>query len=150
MKSKSSTFILIVVILLVVGGLVYFFVIKGDSTSSSPTIGLVSTNTGKATGVAVASTGGGSTGDQVVSLLRNLSVIQLSDAIFQNPSFSMLQDISITLPPVTNQGRRNPFAVVSGDNAALPINNPGNSSTGTPAVINPSTGGSTTGTATSQ
>ena len=149
MKSKSSTFILIVVILLVVGGLVYFFVIKGDSGSSTPTAGLVSSNTGKATGVAVASTGGG-TGDQVVSLLRNLSVIQLSDAIFQNPSFGMLQDISITLPPVTNQGRRNPFAVVSGDNAALPVNTGTASVSGTPAVITPSTGASASGTPAAQ
>ncbi len=145
MKSKSSTFILIVVILLVVGGLVYFFVTKDDSGATTPTTGLVSTNTGRATGIAVATTGGG-TGDQVVSLLRNLSVIQLSDAIFQNPSFSMLQDISITLPPVTNQGRRNPFAVVSGDNAALPVTTGTASVSGTPAIITPSTGSSASGT----
>jgi hypothetical protein len=55
-----------------------------------------------------------------VSLLRNLSTIQLSDAIFQNPSFALLKDINITFPAVTNQGRRNPFAVVGGDNAVLP------------------------------
>lgn len=145
MKSKSSTFILIVVILLIVGGLVYFFVIKGDSSTATPATGLVSTNTGKSTGIAVATTGGG-TGDQVVSLLRNLSVIQLSDAIFQNPSFSMLQDISIGLPPVTNQGRRNPFAVVGGDNAAFPVTSGTTSLIGIPAVITPNTGSSASGT----
>lgn len=117
MKSKSSTFILIVVILLVVGGLAYFFLIKGDSGNADQPTGLVSTNTGKQTGIAVATTG--KTGDQVVSLLRNLSTIQLSDALFQNPSFAYLEDISITLPPVTNQGRRNPFAAVGGDNPVV-------------------------------
>ena len=127
MKSKSSIFIMIVVILLVVGGLVYFFVIKKDDAmpadgSTVPlagTSGLVSSNTGKTTGIAVATTGTTSTGDQVVNLLRSLSVIQLSDAIFQNPGFDMLRDISITLPPVTNQGRRNPFAPISGDNTVF-------------------------------
>ena len=122
MKSKSSIFILVVVILLVVGGLVYYFAGKGGSTATSaPTTGLVSTNTGQTTGLAVATTGSTaqSTGNQVVSLLRNLSVIQLSDAVFQNPGFAMLQDISINLPPVTNQGRRNPFAPVGTDSASL-------------------------------
>lgn len=121
MKSKSSIFILAIVILLVVGGLVYFFVIKDDSTTTTPTTGLVSTNTGKTTGTAVATTGSTGTGDQVVALLRNLSVIQLSDALFQNPHFSQLLDISITLPPVTNQGRRNPFAALGGDMDLTPV-----------------------------
>ncbi len=123
MKSKSSTFILIIVVLLVVGGLVYFFVIKGKdggapASESLATGGLVSTNTGRTTGAAVATTGTANPGDQVVALLRNLSTIQLSDAVFVNPSFSQLRDISIVLPPVTNQGRRNPFAPIGGENVA--------------------------------
>lgn len=117
-------FILIVVVLLVVGGLVYFFVGgSGDSTEAPATLatgGLVSSNTGQNTGTAVSSTGASNTGDQVVSLLRNLSTIQLNDAVFQHPGFGLLRDITITLPPVTNQGRRNPFAPLSGDNAATP------------------------------
>lgn len=124
MQSKSSIFILIVVVLLVVGGLVYFFVGKGDESTEAPatlaTGGLVSSNTGQTTGTAVGSTGASNTGDQVVSLLRNLSTIQLNDAVFQHPGFGLLRDITITLPPVTNQGRRNPFAPLSGDNAAMP------------------------------
>ena len=93
----------------------YFFVIKGSGTPAVPTTGLVSTNTGQATGLAVATTGAGDTGDQVVALLRNLSTIQLSDAVFQNPGFAMLQDISVNLPAVTNAGRRNPFAAIGND-----------------------------------
>ncbi len=116
MKSKSSLFIIIIVAFLVIVGLIYFFTRKNNSpiTTAAPVGGLVSTNTGKNTGNTVATTGN-TTGDQVVSLLRNLSIIQLNDTIFQNPSFVMLQDISITLPPVTNQGRRNPFGVVGSD-----------------------------------
>lgn len=109
-------FILAVAALLASGGLVYFVAGKIPKASADTT-GLVSTNTGQATGLVPATTGGNTqdTGDQVVSLLRNLSVIQLSDAVFQNPGFAMLQDISITLPPVTDQGRRNPFAPVGTD-----------------------------------
>lgn len=119
MKSKSSIFILIVVILLVVGGLVYFFSGAKQVEGQTQATGLVSSNTGQATGVAVATTGTANTGDQVVALLRNLSTIQLNEAVFQNPGFVLLRDISITLPPVTTQGRRNPFAPVSGTNAEL-------------------------------
>jgi hypothetical protein len=131
MSSKSSTFILIVVVLMVVGGLVYFFGIKKDSSTTQITpvnngnlasSGLVSSNTGKTTGVSAGTTGTTNTGDQVVALLRNLSVIQLNDAVFQNPGFSLLRDLSITLPPVNSQGRRNPFAPISGDNSSLIVN----------------------------
>ena len=112
MKSNSSIFILIVTVLLVVGVLAYFFLHKSTPTSTTP--GLVSTNTGTTSTVPTASASG-STGDQVVSLLRNLSVIQLDDSVLQNPSFALLQDLSIQLPPITNQGRRNPFAPVGTD-----------------------------------
>lgn len=125
MQSKSSIFILIVVVLLVVGGLVYFFAGGNDSAGSeTPSLGsggLVSSTTGQSTGIAVGTTGTSSTGDQVIVLLRNLSTIQLNDAVFQHPGFGMLRDITITLPPVTSQGRRNPFAPISGDNAAIPV-----------------------------
>ncbi len=119
MKSKLSI-ILIPVILIVIGVLVYFFVFKNNSsgTAAQPS-GLVSTNTGAAQGIANQNTTGSSqTGSQVVQILRNLSVIRLDDAVFQNPAFAYLSDISITLPPPINQGRRNPFASVGNDTAA--------------------------------
>lgn len=121
MKSKSSLLILIVVILAIVGISIYFFAIKGDATTPSKNAtGLVSTNTGSSAGVVAISTTESATGSQVVSLLRNLSAIQLSDAVFRNPAFSLLSDISIALPPVTNQGRRNPFAPVGVDTVIVP------------------------------
>lgn len=133
MKSKSSMFILIVVILLVVAGLVYFFVIKGSGEKDSTTqTGLVSTNNGQVTGVTASTTGNQSAGDQVVALLRNLSTIQLNGEVFQNPQFASLKDISINLAPVTNQGRRNPFAAVSTDNAILFLAPTESASTTTP------------------
>lgn len=113
MKSKSTGFILIIVVLLVVAVLVYFFVIKGKSTGTQaqPT-GLVSTTTGTAQGLQTPVASTSSTGSQVVEILRNLSVLKLDDAVFRNPAFSLLSDISIALPPVSNQGRRNPFAPI--------------------------------------
>ena len=115
MKSKSNTFILGIVILVVVGALIYFFGFRGN-TGQAADAGLVSTNTGNAAGLASATSGSGSAaGEQVVVLLRNLSAIKLDDAVFRNPSFVLLQDTSVQLPPITNQGRRNPFASVGVD-----------------------------------
>ena len=111
MKSKSTTFILILVVLVVIGALVYFFVIKKDTTLSTPS--LVSTNTGQTAGLGTPS--GSSTGSQVVEILRNLTVIKLDDSVFRNPAFNQLSDMTIALPPITNQGRRNPFAPAGSD-----------------------------------
>jgi hypothetical protein len=151
MQSKSSIFILIVIVLLVVGGLVYFFAGGSDSTSSgTPNLGsggLVSGATGQSTGIAVGTTGTSSTGDQVVALLRNLSTIQLNDAVFQHPGFGMLRDITITLPPVTSQGRRNPFAPISGDNAPIPVASPITETIEVPAPGAVETGGTSATTA---
>jgi hypothetical protein len=113
MKSKSSMFILGILILAIVGAGVYFFVIKKDEGGSSA--GLVSTNTGAAQGLQNAPASQSATGSQVVTILRNLSVIKLDDSVFKNPAFALLTDVSISLPPITNQGRRNPFAPVGID-----------------------------------
>lgn len=111
MKSKSSTtFILIAVVVLIVLGGVYFFVIRDNSSTDINSAGLVSTQTGDQAGIIPLVTSEESaTGNQVVMLLKNLSSIELNDALFKNPSFNLLQDGSIVLPPATNQGRRNPF-----------------------------------------
>lgn len=53
-------------------------------------------------------------GNQVVTLLRNLSTITLDDAVFRNPGFNRLQNQTIGLPVPASQGRRNPFAPASG------------------------------------
>ena len=119
MKSKSSTYIIVVVAIVVIIALIYFFAVKGSgSASATTTPGLVSANTGTANAIPTSSTSAAAPGSQVVALLRNLSVIQLDDSVFSNPSYALLQDLSIQLPPITNHGRRNPFAVVGSDAAA--------------------------------
>lgn len=115
-----------VVVLIIIAMVVYFVAVKGNnSSSSSSTPGLVSTTAG-ATGVPTSQPSGiptsaqttGTPGSQVVALLRNLSAIQLNDQVFTNPSFALLTDLSVQLPEVTNQGRRNPFAPVGSDAGA--------------------------------
>ena len=110
-------FILIIVALLIVGVLVYFFVIKGKKAPASDAT-LVSTNTGAAQGLQNQNpTDQSTTGSQIVEILRNLSVIKLDDSVFRNPAFGLLRDMSVAIPPVINQGRRNPFAPVGNDAA---------------------------------
>lgn len=116
MKSKSSTFLFSVITILGIGGVVYY--VSQHTSAQSPQTGLVS-SAGTSGIPTAASTSSSATGQQVVNLLRSLSTIQLSDAVFQNPTFSLLQDMSIALPPVTNPGRRNPFAPIGNDGAPL-------------------------------
>jgi hypothetical protein len=126
MKPSSSKFIWILGAIVVIAVLVYGFFMYGSSASASTDASLVSTTTGLKSSLPTAATSTGSTGDRVVAILRNLSSIQLSDAVFQNPAFAMLTDLSTQLPPATNPGRRNPFAPVGNDPA---INTPPNTST---------------------
>lgn len=127
MKSKPSTFILILVVLLVVAVLVYFFVFKKkDTTAPTNQTGLVSTSTGGTQGLQNTNTS--ETGSQVVMLLRNLTAIKLDDSVFRNPSFALLTDLSVSLPPVSNPGRRNPFAPI-GIDAPIPSLTPAASAT---------------------
>ena len=120
MKSNSSKFIQRVVVLGAIATVAYFFGFKHDQVSAADAPGLVSTNTGTAQGLQNTAGTGDTTGSQVLSILRNLSVIKLDDAVFRNPAFALLTDISISLPPTTNEGRRNPFAAVGTDVPATP------------------------------
>ena len=111
--------------IVIVAALIYFFARSGTSTpaaTSSKNATLVSTNTGTAQGIKSSNTTTAgspvSSGDQIVSILRNVSSIQLNDALFQNPAFATLTDLSIALPAVTTQGRRNPFAPAGTDTTA--------------------------------
>ena len=133
MKSKSSIFIIAIVALVIIGAGLYFFVFNKSGTTTSSTTGLVSSNTGTSQGLQNSTTGQDTTGNQVVTILRNLSVIKLDDSVFRNPAFALLTDISISLPPVTNQGRRNPFAPVGVDTVVsqpLPATTPGATTAG--------------------
>lgn len=103
----------VVIIIVVIGSLGK----GGDEPSSG---GLVSTTTG---GNPTTTTTTDSVPEsQTISLLKNLSTLRLNGNVFSNPTFRALSDISIVLPQVTNQGRRNPFAPLGSDGgAALPV-----------------------------
>ena len=92
----------------------YLFGFKNNHAVALSLSGLISSNTGSSQGLQN-NTVDQNTGSQVVTILRNLSVIKLDDSVFRNPAFGLLTDLSISLPPVTNQGRRNPFAPIGTD-----------------------------------
>lgn len=111
----------VVVIIVVIGSLS-----GGKDESSSGSLVSTTTNTNPAT------TSGTSTvpESQTIALLRNLSTLRLNGNVFSNPTFRALTDISITLPQVTNQGRRNPFAPLGSDGGTVPV---APAASGTPA-----------------
>ncbi len=131
MASKIFKIIIAVLVLAAIGGAVYYFGYKKDGVAT--VTGLVSSNTGASTGLQNSAIGEGSTGSQVVAILRNLSAIKLDDSVFRNPAFALLTDISISLPPVTNQGRRNPFAPVGAADTTTTTPGTGTVPTGGPS-----------------
>ncbi len=133
---KSKAFIFIIAIVIVVAVAAYFTIGKKNEAPVANS-GLVSQATGAAQGLPSSnvSASASQTGNQVVTILRNLSVIGLDDAVFRNPAFAYLSDISIILPPPTTPGRRNPFAAIGSDLGAAPaVTQP---STTTPASGTP-------------
>lgn len=100
----------VVVVIVVIGSLG-----KGGNEPSSSS--LVSTTTGSNPAVAPAS--GSVPESQTITLLKNLSTLRLNGNVFSNPVFRSLSDISIVLPQVTNQGRRNPFAPLGSDGGVV-------------------------------
>lgn len=119
MKSTSNILLWIGLAVVIVAALVYFFARSGSAPAASNNATLVSTSTGTAQGLQSQAAANGSaknpSGDQIVALLRNVSSIQLNDSLFQSPAFATLTDLSIALPAVTSQGRRNPFAAAGTD-----------------------------------
>lgn len=107
MSSPVKKIILFVVIfILAVVGYVVFF---GGDTSSDALLttndqALGSTESVSQTGV----------GREFLTSLLNIKNIKLNDSIFSNPSFSNLQDFTITLVEQPS-GRPNPFAPVGSD-----------------------------------
>lgn len=54
-------------------------------------------------------------GNQFLNLLLNIKTIRLDDSILKAPTFSTLQDYSINLVQLGNEGRANPFAAIGRD-----------------------------------
>src|ERR1039458_6209532 len=105
MKNKSSSSnkntIIIGVILVVVLAGVWYFYSKGSSSPS--TSQLVSTTPN--------GTAGASVGANVLTILNNVSSINIDTNFFSAPAFQSLVDYSIMVPPQA-VGRNNPFAPV--------------------------------------
>lgn len=115
LKSKSIFF---ASILIVIG--LYFFGFANNSVKAFSISEFISSKINLTQGsenISIDKT----TGNQVVTILRSLSVIKLDDSVFRNPAFGLLTDLSISLPPVTNQGRRNPFAPLGVDVVNAPV-----------------------------
>lgn len=90
---------------------------KSDTKKPSGLGGLASDTTGQ-TPTTAGSSGAAAGDTSILSLLRNLSTLKLDSSILSNPAYDTLEDTSIVLPPVSTQGRRNPF--VSGGATAAP------------------------------
>jgi hypothetical protein len=92
-KNKSWIWVLVIVI---IAGLAYYFY-----SNSTPTP-LVS-----ASSDTVVDT-------QVISLLNQISTLQIDSSIFNDPGYKTLRDYSVAIPS-DNVGRPNPFAPLPGD-----------------------------------
>lgn len=119
---------------------VYFLFFRNNAAPANPTTsGLSSANRNSAvTPLAASSTS--TAGNQLLALLGRVNTLTLNDDIFANPAFRMLQDISITLPPIESRGRRNPFAPIGANNAPVTTTTTtttGIPSTGSGTVANP-------------
>jgi hypothetical protein len=62
------------------------------------------------------------TGNAIVSLLRNVSALSLSSNVLESESFKKLSETRVDLPPRNDPGRRNPFSELSGSGTATSIN----------------------------
>ena len=76
-----------------------------------------------------------SIGDEFVDTLLNLQVLKLNGDIFNASTFTGLQDFSITLVQLGNQGRPNPFAPIGADLSATSVAPNPNVITNTPTLI---------------
>jgi len=127
--SPTTKKILIAVVVLIIAMIVYGVFFRGN-TPAAPTSGLTSASGSTAT----APSAGQLPPDQerinrefLVRLL-NLNNIKLNSDIFTSAGFNGLEDYSFRLPPITNQGRPNPFTTLGSDSGtpAFPVTPPPN------------------------
>ncbi len=78
-------------------------------------------------------------GDEFVDTLLNLQVLKLDGDIFNASTFTKLQDFSITLVQLGNQGRPNPFAPIGTDLSPTSVATSPSVITNTPAPIGTTT-----------
>ena len=105
MKTKSSsnrnTIIIGIILVVVLAGGWYFYSQGGSAPSTSQVVS--STSNVDAATAAV--------GENVLSILNNVSSIHIDSNFFTTPAYQSLVDYSIVVPPQA-VGRNNPFAPV--------------------------------------
>lgn len=94
-----------------------YFIFFGNKTAKPAQTGPLVSTTRTSTTTPIAASQG-TAGAQLLALLGRVTTLTLNDDIFANPAFTMLQDISIVLPPVESRGRRNPFAPIGVNNVS--------------------------------
>lgn len=114
MKKKGPNKKLLIFLGLAVVIAIVAAVVLGGGGSSTPQTGLVTSSpTGQVVTPGTIANDPQSQANQrsqeLVVLLRSVSSLSLDDAVFLNPVYGILEDISSQLPPDRNPGRRNPF-----------------------------------------
>jgi len=113
-KSLRNLLIFLGIAVALFAGYKIFF---NKTPAQAPTTSALSSTTRTSATVPLAASGTTTAGSQLLALLGRVTTLTLNDDIFANPAFTLLQDISIILPPVEARGRRNPFAPISTTNA---------------------------------
>jgi len=93
-----KSWIIIAIVLIV--AVAAYFIYSGSSSTGSGTIQANTDATGQL-------------GQQVLSLLNQVSSLQMNTALFTSQAYTSLKDFSVTIPPQT-VGRANPFAPIPG------------------------------------
>jgi cell division protein FtsX len=117
MSSKIKNIIILVVVAVALV-LVYVFVIKKDpadqalltSSSNNPISSDLSTNSDGSTS---------QMNEDFILMLLSVKSIRLEDAIFKDQAFTSLQDSSIVLVQLGDEGRPNPFAPIGAESAGI-------------------------------
>ncbi len=119
-KNNLKTLIIILVVVIVAG--IAFKVIsnKPAATRQNQGVGLVTSSaTGSAVTPGVIADNGISPttaqSNELVVLLKSVSTLTLSNAVFTNPTFNVLQDISSRVRVEGDPGRPNPFLPIGQD-----------------------------------
>lgn len=102
-QNSKGTIIILIVILLVSIGLFFYF--KGKPSDSSIS-SLEESGTAESNDALAAS-------NRVVSLLNQISSLEINDSIFKTPVYKSLVDYTVAIPE-QNIGRPNPFAPIGG------------------------------------
>jgi hypothetical protein len=107
MGKGSSLFLVLGIVIVALGAAGYYYFFLRDNTQSIP---LVTQEGGEAVSI-IPEDVAPAPGAELLVLLRNLDIISMDTSVLTNPAFHALNDRTIKLPPIPEQGKRNPFAL---------------------------------------